>query len=52
MEKKVISVEATTPIKDAIQIMKTNEIGCLPVLQNKELIGIITIHDVRPYDHD
>ncbi|KAA3623656.1 MAG: CBS domain-containing protein [Flavobacterium sp.] len=52
MEKKVISVEATTPIKDAIQIMKTYEIGCLPVLQNKELIGIITVHDVRPYDHD
>jgi len=52
MEKKVISVEATTPIKEAIRIMKTNEIGCLPVLQNKELIGIITIHDVRPYDHD
>jgi CBS domain-containing protein len=52
MEEKLITVEATTPIKEAIRIMKAYEIGCLPVLQNKDLIGIITIHDVRPYDHD
>jgi CBS domain-containing protein len=52
MEVDVISVEATTPIKEAINIMKQNEIGCLPVTQNDELIGIVTIVDVRPYDND
>lgn len=51
MVKKVISVTSNTSIQDAILIMKKNSIGCLPVLQNNELIGIVTIKDVLPYDH-
>ncbi len=52
MEVDVISVDATTPIKEAISIMKENQIGCLPVTQNEELIGIVTVKDVRPYYND
>lgn len=52
MVEDVIFVDATTPIKEAISIMKKNEIGCLPVVQNEELIGIVTLMDVRPYDND
>lgn len=52
MEENVISVQSTTTIKEAINIMKENEIGCLPVLQDDELIGIVTIHDVKSYDRD
>lgn len=52
MESDVITVNADTMITDAIRIMKENEIGCLPVLQKDELIGIITITDVLPYDND
>jgi CBS domain-containing protein len=51
MVKKVITVTSNTPIPDAIALMKENSIGCLPVLQDNELIGIITITDVIPYDH-
>lgn len=52
MEPNVITVDATTPIPEAIRIMKAHEIGCLPVIQNDEMVGIITIHDVIAYDHD
>ena len=52
MEKDVITVNSDTPIKEAIQLMKKNEIGCLPILQKDELIGIVTIKDLLPYDND
>ncbi len=52
MEEDVITAQSTTTIKEAISMMKENEIGCLPVLQDDELIGIVTIHDVKPYDRD
>ncbi len=52
MAKNVISVDTRTTIKKAIAIMKKNKIGCLPVTQEKELVGIITLKDVIPFDHD
>ncbi|MEW7290707.1 CBS domain-containing protein [Aquimarina sp. 2304DJ70-9] len=52
MVKKVITVQPKTTIKNAIEIMKKHEIGCLPVLQEQDLVGIITIKDVIAFDHD
>ncbi len=50
MTREVITIAPGDTIKDAIKIMKQHEIGCLPVLQNNILIGIITIKDVLAYD--
>lgn len=52
MEKDVISIPSVTPIQEAIRLMKEKEVGCLPVTQNDELVGIVTIKDVISYDHD
>ncbi|MEL6810172.1 MAG: CBS domain-containing protein [Bacteroidota bacterium] len=52
MEHDVVSVSAKTRIKEAIRLMKENEFGCLPITQNNELVGIITIKDVIAFDHD
>ena len=52
MTKDVITVHPDTEIKRAIQLMKKLEYGCMPVLENKHLVGIITIKDVLPFDHD
>jgi len=52
MTKKLITTTPDTPIKEAIQIMKRYDIGCLPIMTNSELIGIITVKDIKPYDHD
>lgn len=46
MVKALHTATNTTLISDAVELMKTNEIGCLPVLQKGHLVGIITIEDV------
>lgn len=52
MTRDVVTVHADTEIKKAIQLMKKLEYGCMPVVQNKHLVGIITIKDVLPFDND
>ena len=52
MTKNVLTVQPETDIWDAIKIMKQNEFGCLPVVYENHLVGIITINDVLPFDHD
>jgi len=46
MTKNVIIVKPNTKILEAIHLMKKNNIGCLPVVQEKSLVGIITIKDI------
>jgi CBS domain-containing protein len=50
MTKDVTTVTPETEISEAIRIMKANEFGCLPIVRDRHLVGIITIHDVLPYD--
>jgi CBS domain-containing protein len=50
MVKKVISIDPETLIKDAKEIMIKNNIGCLPVIEGDELIGIFTRNDLRRMD--
>lgn len=46
MTRKVLSVTDDTPIEEAAMIMADNKIGGLPVMQNDNLIGIITETDL------
>ena len=52
MEKQVLTSDPEMEIKEAITIMKSNHIGCMPVIQNNHLVGIITIEDVIEFDRD
>lgn len=52
MADAVILAHSEMPILEAIALMKQNEIGCLPVVHNQHLIGIVTIKDIQPYDQD
>ena len=45
MKTELITATAETKIKEAKALMKSNEINCLPVIENKKLIGIITSND-------
>ncbi len=47
MSSTVISVTSETPITQAHQIMKKNNIRRLPVIDNGNLEGMVTIGDVR-----
>jgi CBS domain-containing protein/gamma-glutamylcysteine synthetase len=40
-----ITVSPSTNLMEAINIMREKQIGCLPVVNGKELIGIITVMD-------
>lgn len=42
MTRKVITVSEDTPLEDAARIMVDNEIGGMPVLRGKEVVGMIT----------
>jgi len=46
MVKKVITVGENEVVEEAARIMADNDIGCLPVLRDKLLVGIITDTDL------
>ncbi|TAI47112.1 CBS domain-containing protein [Flagellimonas allohymeniacidonis] len=46
MVTDVISIDPTTNIKEAKEIMDRNEIGCLPVCTKNKPVGIISIKDL------
>ena len=40
-----VSVSPSTSSLEAIQIMRTNRVGCLPVVEDNQLVGIVTSYD-------
>ena len=46
MVKDIITIEEDTAIEEAARIMADRRIGCLPVMRDGELIGIITDNDL------
>jgi acetoin utilization protein AcuB len=46
METGVITTTADTPVEEAAMLMLDDNIGCLPVLEGGELIGIISDRDI------
>ena len=49
MTEKVIFVNPDTKIEECMQLMSVKHIRHLPVLQNEQLVGIISISDVVRY---
>jgi len=46
MTKKVITIEPSKTIEDAVNLMKDNNIKKLPVVDGEKLVGIITASDI------
>lgn len=46
MTKEVITIDENTPIEEAARVMADEKIGCLPVLKEEDLVGIITDNDL------
>ncbi|MDQ2921370.1 MAG: CBS domain-containing protein [Acidobacteriota bacterium] len=40
-----LTVSSTTPTLEAMEIMRRNRVGCLPVLDDGHLVGIVTSYD-------
>jgi predicted transcriptional regulator len=49
MKKKVVTVKPDTPIKDAAHLMKEKKIGCVPVVNDGSLVGLVTTTDILRY---
>jgi len=45
MHREVITVTPETPTMEAIGLMKRHKVGCLPVVKNEKLVGIVTERD-------
>jgi acetoin utilization protein AcuB len=48
----VIWVNPNTELKKVVQLMEMHQIGCLPVVEGKTLLGIITKNDLIELSHD
>jgi len=46
MVKEIITVNPTTKIRDAVELMNKNQIGCLVVMKKGKPVGIMTERDV------
>lgn len=45
MRTKLITIKPETSTLEALRIMRENDIGCLPVVRDDRLVGLITAHD-------
>jgi len=48
--KKIATVKPNSPIKEALQKMKKLKFRRLPVIHDKELVGIVTIRDILNFN--
>jgi CBS domain-containing protein len=46
MKRDVITVSPDTLTQKAIEIMRQKNIGCLPVIKDERLVGIVTLSDI------
>jgi CBS domain-containing protein len=49
MKKRVTTVTPDTPIADAAHLMADKKIGCVPVISDGSLIGLVTTTDILRY---
>lgn len=45
MQRDVVTVSADTPVVDAVRLAQSKRVGCLPVVEGGQLVGIVTTND-------
>jgi CBS domain-containing protein len=45
MKTDLVTVRPETPTLEALELMRERKIGCLPVIKEDKLVGLITAHD-------
>lgn len=46
MKTDMVTIDEYAPVDEARDLMIANNIGCLPVVNKKELIGLVTVNDL------
>ena len=49
MKNRVVTVAPETPIKEAAHFMLEKKIGCLPVMSDGNLVGVVTTTNILRY---
>ncbi len=49
MKKRVVTVKPETPIKETARLMAEKKIGCVPVVSDGTLVGLVTTTDILKY---
>jgi CBS domain-containing protein len=49
MSQPVITISPDASVKEAARLMGENKIGCLPVVKDKQFIGLVTETDILRY---
>jgi len=49
MKKRLVTVTPDTPIRDAARLMADKKIGCVPVISEGALVGLVTTTNVLRY---
>ena len=49
MKKRLVTVTPDTPIKEAARLMADKKVGCVPVLSDGSLVGLVTTTNVLHY---
>jgi CBS domain-containing protein len=49
MKRSVITVAFETAVKEAARMMIEKKIGCLPVVEKENLLGLVTETDILRY---
>ena len=49
MTRPVITISPGASVREAARLMAENKIGCLPVVKDKQFIGIVTETDILNY---
>jgi CBS domain-containing protein len=45
MKREIVTVAPETSILEALSLMRLCRVGCLPVVENERLVGIVTAYD-------
>jgi CBS domain-containing protein len=45
MKTDLVTITPDTSTLDALELMRERDIGCLPVVKDERLVGLVTAHD-------
>lgn len=46
MTRDVLTVTPDTPIEEAVALLHSKKLGCLPVVEGEKLVGMVTVSDM------
>jgi CBS domain-containing protein len=52
MERNPVSVSPETKTLEAIDVMRRNEVSCLPIVDDGKLVGLVSESDFLPLAYD